>query len=150
VTLKNGQNGVRIKSWAGENVGYGYVRNITFQDIIIEKTDQPIVLDQCYFGVKRDVCAKFPSRVNASDIHFVNIKGTSSGKRKNVVGSLVCSPNAECKNIELTNIDLKSPSPGKSVVVCDGVSSVTKGACVSPDEAKKLAKEAAAKKEEES
>lgn len=44
VTLLNGENGARLKAWAGPNVGYGYIDNITYKDIHIENTDHPIVL----------------------------------------------------------------------------------------------------------
>jgi galacturan 1,4-alpha-galacturonidase len=46
VTLLNGENGARLKAWAGPNVGYGYIDNITYKDIHIENTDHPVVLDQ--------------------------------------------------------------------------------------------------------
>jgi galacturan 1,4-alpha-galacturonidase len=134
VTLLNGQNGARLKAWAGKDKGYGYIKNITFQDLAIENTDQPIVLDQCYFNVKGKECLKYPSKVNISDIKFINIHGTSSAKRGCVVGSLKCSPAAECKNIELQNIDLRSPleedndeeakptgKGAKGKIICDGI-----------------------------
>lgn len=31
VWLLNGDNGARIKSWAGPDVGYGFVDNVTFR-----------------------------------------------------------------------------------------------------------------------
>jgi galacturan 1,4-alpha-galacturonidase len=135
VTLINGQNGARLKAWAGKDKGYGYIKNITFQDLTIENTDQPIVLDQCYFNIKQQECAEYPSRVNISDIKFINIHGTSSGKKGCVVGSLKCSPTAECKNIALQNINLRTPAEEeydedtsfwertsrKGQIVCDGI-----------------------------
>jgi galacturan 1,4-alpha-galacturonidase len=136
VTLLNGQTGARLKAWAGEKVGYGYIRNITYEDLTIANTDDPIVLDQCYFNVKPDICKKFPSRVNISDISFINVKGMSSGKRKNTVVNLKCSPGAECKNIKLKNVNLKSPK-GESVIVCDNIQGGVGVECVSSAEAAK-------------
>jgi galacturan 1,4-alpha-galacturonidase len=49
VTMLNAQNGARLKSWAGPNVGYGYINNITYDGMYIENVDWPIVLDACYF-----------------------------------------------------------------------------------------------------
>jgi galacturan 1,4-alpha-galacturonidase len=134
VTLLNGQTGARLKAWAGEKVGYGYIRNITYEDLTISNTDDPIVLDQCYFNVKPDACKKFPSRVNISDVSFINVRGTSSGKRKNTVVNLKCSPGAECKNIKLQNVSLKSPK-GESVIVCDNIKGGVGMDCVSSAEA---------------
>jgi galacturan 1,4-alpha-galacturonidase len=132
VTMVDGTIGVRLKAWAGEGVGYGYMRNITYQDIAIENTDEPIVLDQCYFNIKAEDCQNFPSKVDLSDIHFINITGTSSGKMKNVVGSLKCSPEAECTNIELRDINLSSKSNAseKGVIKCEGIKGMEPGSCL--------------------
>lgn len=45
------QNGARLKGWAGPNVGYGYIKNITFKNFYNYNVDWPIVLDACYFNV---------------------------------------------------------------------------------------------------
>lgn len=130
VTLLNGQTGARLKAWAGPNVGYGYIKNITYEDITIKNTDQPIVLDQCYFNVKPDVCSKYPSKVNITDIRFVNVQGTSSGKKGNAAVSLKCSPGAECNNIQLSNINLSNPK-GRGVIFCDNIRGGVGMPCVS-------------------
>lgn len=38
VTLLNGQNGARLKAWAGVDVGDGFIDNITYEDVYIENT----------------------------------------------------------------------------------------------------------------
>lgn len=38
-------NGARIKTWQG---GKGYARTITFENIIINSSDNPIIIDQFY------------------------------------------------------------------------------------------------------
>lgn len=45
------QNGARLKGWAGSNVGYGFIQNITFKNFYNYNVDWPIVLDACYFNV---------------------------------------------------------------------------------------------------
>jgi len=120
ITLLNGQNGARLKAWAGPDVGYGYMRNITYRDIYIENTDAPIVLDQCYFNRNASTCRQFPSRVNISDVVFENVWGTSSGLAGDVVADLTCSPGALCEGIELRNISVKSPGGGEKVV-CENI-----------------------------
>ena len=121
VTLLNGQNGARLKAWAGPNVGYGYINNITFQDFIIGNTDNPIVLDQCYFNVNASTCAAYPSRVNITNVLFENISGTSSGKEGRVVADLTCSPDAVCSDIKLSNVDLTSPAGSPPEIVCSNI-----------------------------
>ncbi|KAJ5186728.1 hypothetical protein N7449_011492 [Penicillium cf. viridicatum] len=121
VTLLNGQNGVRLKAWAGQDIGFGRINNITYKDVHIENTDAPIVLDQCYFDVNATTCAKYPSSVNFTNITFENIYGTSSGKNGKVIGDLTCSPNAVCSGIKLSEIDITSPAGGPPVVTCDGI-----------------------------
>ncbi|OAK98543.1 glycoside hydrolase family 28 protein [Phaeosphaeriaceae sp. SRC1lsM3a] len=121
ITLINGQNGARLKAWAGPNVGYGYIDNITYKDVHIENTDAPIVLDQCYFNVNETTCAKYPSQVNITNVNFINIYGSSSGKSGNVVADLTCSPGATCDGIHLERINLTSPKGGKPIVVCENI-----------------------------
>ncbi|KAK2766999.1 hypothetical protein FQN54_006316 [Arachnomyces sp. PD_36] len=140
VTLLNGQNGARLKAWAGPDVGYGRIHNITFKDIHVENTDNPIVLDQCYFDIEEEVCAEFPSEVDISDILFSNIYGTSSGKEGRVVADLTCSPNAVCTNIELEDIELSSPEGDPPVVVCDGIDGDIGVDCVSSGDVEKRGK----------
>ncbi|KAJ5162529.1 hypothetical protein N7492_007921 [Penicillium capsulatum] len=131
VTLLNGQNGARLKAWAGRNVGYGRINNITYRNIHIENTDQPVALDQCYFNVNETECAKYPSQVNVANIVFDNIYGTSSGKKDKVVADLTCSPNAVCSDIHLSNIDLTSPAGSPPEVICDGIQGDIGVACKS-------------------
>lgn len=86
------QNGARLKAWAGQDVGYGRINNITYRNIHIENTDMPVVLDQCYFDINATECAAYPSAVNITNIVFDNIYGTSSGKNGKEVVDLTCSP----------------------------------------------------------
>lgn len=128
------QNGARLKAWAGEDVGYGYINNITYKDIYIYNTDNPILLDQCYFDVNATECAAFPSRVNITNILFDNIYGSSSGKEGLVVADLTCSPDAVCTNITLTDIDLTSPAGSPPEIICDGIGGEIGVPCISSNE----------------
>jgi hypothetical protein len=55
-----------LRAWAGPTAGYGYISNITYENVHIENTDAPIVLDQCYFNINSSTCAAYPSNVNIS------------------------------------------------------------------------------------
>jgi hypothetical protein len=119
------------KAWAGPNVGYGYIDNITYKDIHIENTDSPVVLDQCYFNINQTTCAQYPSKVNITNVNFINITGTSSGKAGNVVADLTCSPGATCNGIHLEGINITSPSGGTPVIVCENIQGDIGVDCVS-------------------
>jgi galacturan 1,4-alpha-galacturonidase len=139
VTLINGENGARLKAWAGNGAGYGYMDNITYKDIHVENTDHPVVLDQvsernqttgsriltpipqCYFNINATACAKYPSQVNITNVNFINVYGTSSGKLGKVVAELKCSPGATCSGIRLENFNITSPKGGPPQIVCENV-----------------------------
>ncbi|KAF1982869.1 glycoside hydrolase family 28 protein [Aulographum hederae CBS 113979] len=120
ITLIGATTGARLKAWAGPNVGYGYMRNITYRDIIVERVDAPIVLDQCYFSVEDAVCREYPSRVNISDVTFENVRGSSSGVNGRVGVDLKCSPGATCEGIHLKGIQLTTPQ-GEAQTVCENI-----------------------------
>ncbi|PYH93576.1 CobW domain protein [Aspergillus ellipticus CBS 707.79] len=121
VTLLNGQTGARLKAWAGKDVGYGRMNNITYKNIQIQNTDTPIVLDQCYFDVNATECAEYPSAVNITNVLMENIWGTSSGAEGRLVADLVCSPDAVCSNITLKGISLTSPAGSPPEIICSGI-----------------------------
>ncbi|KAL6214909.1 hypothetical protein ACLB2K_014341 [Fragaria x ananassa] len=101
--LVNTTNGARIKTWA--NSYGGDASGIIFDNLVMEHVKAPIVIDQGY-GTKKD-----PKNPNAGkqslyklhDIHFRNIKGTSS---QNVAMSLACSAKNPCEGVELSEIDI--------------------------------------------
>ncbi|PWY74993.1 CobW domain protein [Aspergillus heteromorphus CBS 117.55] len=121
VTLLNGEAGARLKAWAGKDVGYGRMNNITYKNIQIQNTDAPIVVDQCYFDVNATECAEYPSAVNLTNVLFENIWGTSSGADGLVVADLACSPDAVCSNITLKGISLTSPAGSPPEIICSDI-----------------------------
>lgn len=140
ITMINASNGARIKAWAGPNVGYGAVRNITWKNMYIDNVDLPIVIDQCYFNVNETTCAQYPSSVDISDIVFENFYGQSSGENGDVVAQLICGPDAVCENITLRDINITSPNDdaGEPLVVCDGIRGEVGVPCVSASETEDL------------
>uniref|UniRef100_A0A2N9IAK8 Exopolygalacturonase-like n=1 Tax=Fagus sylvatica TaxID=28930 RepID=A0A2N9IAK8_FAGSY len=95
-TLKNTTNGARIKTWPGSPPSKA--SSITFQDIIMDMVQNPIIIDQKYGSHK-----SAPSRVQISDVHFKNIVGTTTSK---VAVTLSCSSQVPCQGVELFDIDL--------------------------------------------
>ncbi|KAB5537354.1 hypothetical protein DKX38_014887 [Salix brachista] len=95
-TLRNANNGVRIKTWGGS--APSQASNILFEDIIMDNVKNPIIIDQAY-GSKSS-----PSRVKISDVRYINIRGTSTSE---VGVDLQCSKAVPCENLYFSNINLK-------------------------------------------
>jgi polygalacturonase len=123
ITMVNAENGARIKAFGGSSSatstsggGNGYAQNITFQDFHCEACGLPIVIDQCY-ETSSSTCASYPSKVIISDIHYINVTGTSTSKE---VVSLVCSD--ICQDITATGTNLVGTS-GTSEYYCTNIAS---------------------------
>ncbi|KAJ9171787.1 hypothetical protein P3X46_015102 [Hevea brasiliensis] len=95
-TLSNTTNGVRIKTYPASMASLA--SSIVFQDIIMDQVKNPIIIDQNYGSKSTE-----PSRVKISDVHFRNIKGTSTSI---VAVNLECSSAVPCEGVELQDIDL--------------------------------------------
>ena len=48
--MTKGQNGARIKAFAGPNVGSGIVKNVTFENMFETAVDHPVIIDQVRFA----------------------------------------------------------------------------------------------------
>ncbi|KAJ2970711.1 hypothetical protein NUW58_g9615 [Xylaria curta] len=133
IWLLNGDNGARVKVWAGKDVGYGFVDNVTFRNFYQAHNDYTAFIDSCYFNVPEAECAKYPSKMNISNIHFENFSGYSSGENGLAVARIRCStnPDAVCDNITFKNFNITSPCGGDPVIICDGVTGDTGVDCVS-------------------
>lgn len=51
VWIINSQFGGRLKTWAGPDVGYGYINNVTFRNFYNADNQYAAYLDSCYFNV---------------------------------------------------------------------------------------------------
>ncbi|XP_047325081.1 probable polygalacturonase At3g15720 [Impatiens glandulifera] len=102
-TFNRTTNGARIKTWPGGN---GYARNITFKNILLHNTRNPIIIDQHYFNTTEQVKA-----VKVSHVNYINIKGTSVSKHAIL---LDCSTHVPCTNIVFKNVNIRSSSGEKT------------------------------------
>ncbi|KAE9621872.1 putative polygalacturonase [Lupinus albus] len=115
VTLKNTDNGVRIKSWPSTSIATT-VTNMRFEDITMVNVANPIIIDQEYCPWNQ--CSKkAPSKVKISKVSFKNIKGTSSTKEGVV---LICSKSIPCEGVELSEINLTF-NGAPAIAVCSNV-----------------------------
>ncbi|CAL5350636.1 unnamed protein product [Camellia sinensis] len=101
-TFNGTQNGARIKTWQG---GSGYAKTISFVDIILIETGNPILIDQYY--CPHDTCKDQTSAVGISNVSFTGFRGTT-----NTIDAiqLNCSKNVPCTDIELNQINIM-PAP---------------------------------------
>ncbi|OIV89517.1 hypothetical protein TanjilG_20328 [Lupinus angustifolius] len=93
-------NGVRIKSWARPSKGF--VRNILFQNIIMNNVENPIIIDQNYCPHKLG-CPGQTSGIKISGVTYNNIQGTSATPE---AITFDCSPSYPCEGIKLQDINL--------------------------------------------
>ncbi|XP_022883074.1 probable polygalacturonase At1g80170, partial [Olea europaea var. sylvestris] len=101
-------NGARIKTW---QIGKGYVRNVTFENLIFMSVKNPIIIDQNYC-VPRGSCKQRETGVRISDVTYKNMYGTSSTK---IAINLNCSQSVPCSGIFMQSIQLESAHAGKQV-----------------------------------
>ncbi|RKL16212.1 hypothetical protein BFJ68_g5463 [Fusarium oxysporum] len=123
----NGTHGqysaARIKVWAGEETGTGFVNNVTFKNFWVARMDYGIFLDSCYFNISAEECNAHPSGMQITNIHFENFTGYTSGVYGNAVARLSCSAaeDAICANITVKDFNVKTPCGGDPVIICDGM-----------------------------
>ncbi|GLT98560.1 hypothetical protein SLE2022_160600 [Rubroshorea leprosula] len=98
-------NGARIKTWQG---GKGYASKISFEEIEVTNSSNPIIIDQYY--CPHSVCDNQTSAVTISDVTFRGIRGTVRGE--NAI-NLHCSEKVACTNILVEDINLNSLVPDK-------------------------------------
>ncbi|EOA18998.1 hypothetical protein CARUB_v10007643mg [Capsella rubella] len=112
-TFNQTANGARIKTWLG---GQGYARNISFTDITLINTKNPIIIDQQYID-KRHLAAE-ESAVAISNVKYVGFRGTTSNK--NAI-TLKCSETTHCRDVVMDGIDITLADGGKPKVDCQNV-----------------------------
>ncbi|CAN1825595.1 Exopolygalacturonase clone GBGE184 [Linum perenne] len=93
-TLTNTTNGARIKTFASDIAIQA--KDITFQDIIMNGVQNPIIIDQNY-GSKKN------NGVKVSNVHYKNIRGTTTS---NIGIDLDCSSAEPCVGIEFCDVSL--------------------------------------------
>ncbi|KAK8597872.1 hypothetical protein V6N13_095268 [Hibiscus sabdariffa] len=108
VSFKGTTNGARIKTW---QVGKGYVRGVTFENLFFDSVKNPIIIDQNYCNV-RGACRELKTGVKVKDVVYKNLRGTSSTE---VAITLNCSRSVSCTGLLLQSVLLKSAITGKNV-----------------------------------
>ncbi|KAF7814357.1 putative polygalacturonase [Senna tora] len=112
--LYNTDNGVRIKTWQG---GGGFVSDITFQNILMDRVSHPIIIDQYYCDSRRPCHNQGmqTSALKVENVSFINIRGTS---RKEEAIRFACSDEFPCEGLFLEDIFLIPYFGGKTRSYC--------------------------------
>ncbi|XP_058005083.1 probable polygalacturonase At3g15720 [Hevea brasiliensis] len=100
-------NGAHIKTWQG---GSGFVRKVSFQDITLLNTSNPINIDQFY--CPHNKCANQTKAVKVSDISFLRFSGTSFTE---TAINIACSESLGCFDIVMDQINIISSDANKKV-----------------------------------
>ncbi|RZC86895.1 hypothetical protein C5167_030246 [Papaver somniferum] len=109
VTFTGSDNGLRIKTWPKPSDGF--VKNVLYQNIIMNNVRNPIIIDQIYCpGTKG--CSDQNSGVKISGVTYLNISGTSATP---IAIRFHCSATTPCNRIKLHNVNLTySKQPAKT------------------------------------
>ncbi|KAK7387929.1 hypothetical protein VNO78_22727 [Psophocarpus tetragonolobus] len=99
-TLSGTTNGLRIKSWPDKYPGAA--SEISFSEIVMTDVKNPIIIDQEYECYPN--CKKKPSLVKLQNIHFANVRGTTTSE---LAVDLRCSKLYPCQGITVRDVDLK-------------------------------------------
>ncbi|XP_019463190.1 PREDICTED: probable polygalacturonase At3g15720 [Lupinus angustifolius] len=102
-TFKGTTNGARIKTWEG---GSGYVRKITYENIILQDSRNPIIINQHYIN---KISNNGEKSLQISDVTFQGFEGTCADEK---AITLNCNNNG-CFNIKLDQINIVSSNPKK-------------------------------------
>ncbi|CAI0396920.1 unnamed protein product [Linum tenue] len=92
------QNGLRIKSWGRKTTSF--VRNVVFENIAMENSYNPIIIDQNYCPYNKNCPG---SGVKISGVTYRNIHGTSASP---IAVKFVCSASRPCTGLQLHNVRL--------------------------------------------
>ncbi|KAB2599345.1 exopolygalacturonase-like [Pyrus ussuriensis x Pyrus communis] len=107
-----------LESSHGQDRVPSLASGMVFKDLIMQNVRNPIIIDQeyCAGGCNKNQ----PSRLQISNVHYINIKGTTPS---NVAVDFICSSQVPCQNIQLHDIDLKYIGPNAAALtsVCKNV-----------------------------
>ena len=130
ISMANATDGARIKVWPGVpsalsgdlqgGGGTGSVRNITYDTMQLSNVDYSIEVTQCYGQSNQTLCFQFPSNLTIQDVYFRDFTGSTSKKYDPIVGTIVCSSDSVCSDIDANDINVQSPK-GFAEFTCGNV-----------------------------
>ncbi|XP_062014237.1 LOW QUALITY PROTEIN: probable polygalacturonase At3g15720 [Rosa rugosa] len=101
--------GARIKTYQG---GSGYARKISFEQIALRTTRNPIIIDQFYCNGQHDCQTSVGCSPRASEVTYNGFHGTSENEQAITFN---CSQSIGCANIVMNQVSITSPVPSEEV-----------------------------------
>ncbi|KAJ6597518.1 pectin lyase fold/virulence factor [Mycena vulgaris] len=123
----NMQNGVYFKSWdgtingappTGGGAGPGLTRNITTRNVVLDRVNRPMTVEQTNGGKSGDL----PSMYKFEDLHFENWTGTAL---TNELVALECSVAVNCTDISFVEFNVSVPTGETPRIVCQNAEDVS-------------------------
>ncbi|KAI3446948.1 hypothetical protein Pfo_003613 [Paulownia fortunei] len=97
-------NGARIKTWQVSKYHAGYVRDVTFENLIFNYVKNPIIIDQNYCNV-RNACKELV-RKNYTKVDNVIYKEVAGTSTTYIAINLNCSKSVPCFGISMESVQL--------------------------------------------
>ncbi|WRX35239.1 Glycoside hydrolase [Theobroma cacao] len=130
-TFNGTQNGARIKTIPG---GSGFARQISFEQITLIASGNPIYIDQYYCNGKANRCPDVGKATAVSGVAYIGFHGTSANDE---AINLDCS-NRGCTGITIENVNITSSVQGQPLqAICNNahgraISTVPVVSCLLP------------------
>ncbi|KAI0533924.1 glycoside hydrolase family 28 protein [Xylaria digitata] len=115
-TMTDSTKAAGIKLYpAGTSHGTAVVRNVTWENVIVDNTDYAFQVQSCY-GEDEAYCESSPSTAQLSDIVVKGFSGKTSSKYSPTIMNLNCPGKGTC-GVTMSSITVKPPS-GSAKVLC--------------------------------
>ncbi|KAL8498106.1 hypothetical protein ACS0TY_021438 [Phlomoides rotata] len=115
-TLRKTQNGLRIKTWAPSQSS-NVVSNVTFANIVLDSTRNPIIIDQ-YYCPSGSCSRDGESSVEIRGVKYVDVHGSSSLA---TAVNVQCSRSKPCQDIHLIGLKITYNGQPSTAICSPGV-----------------------------
>ncbi|GAW25033.1 putative endo-xylogalacturonan hydrolase A [Rosellinia necatrix] len=99
----------------GASHGAAVVRNVTWEDIVVDDTEYAFQIQSCY-NEDASYCQAAPSAAQLSEIVVRRVSGTTSSKYSPTIMNLNCPAGGTC-GVTMSSITVKPPS-GSARILC--------------------------------
>ncbi|GAW10902.1 hypothetical protein ANO14919_002380 [Xylariales sp. No.14919] len=115
-TMTDSTKAAGIKLYpAGTSHGTAVVRNVTWENVIVDNSDYAFQIQSCY-SEDESYCESSPSTAQLSDIVIKGLSGKTSSKYSPTIMNLNCPAGGTC-GVTMSSITVESPS-GSGTVLC--------------------------------
>lgn len=115
-TMTDSTKAAGIKLYpAGTSHGTAVVRNVTWENIIVDNSEYAFQIQSCY-GEDETYCDSTPSTGQLSDIVIKGLSGTTSSKYSPTIMNLNCPAKGTC-GVTMSSITVQPPS-GSAEILC--------------------------------